>query len=318
MILLSLFSVGVGCAQDAIDRCVGLSVLALALETSVLPQTTPPTAPSLLTRRYRDGEKLVYHMKATNRDRTSTTAYELDATGIVTKNSAGNFIEEYAWTNLVVDSQVASLTPVAKDFRQVLSLDPAAPPSIPNLSQLRQIIGPITDMLTFYADLWLTTRLNKLTKAGDHFYFAGLANKPNSWADGVHNLVGEDVIAFDITLTEVNASHQVAVLQVRHVPPEHPQIKLPAEWMRPPVADTPNNWVELQKTDAGKYLGLVGKEIFDVQLRVSLTDGKILGAKLDNPVEVLERECADVALTNCGEPVRYQIKRQIEIVLRNQ
>jgi hypothetical protein len=57
----------------------------------------------------------------------------------------------------------------------------------------------------------------------------------------------------------------------------------------------------------------VGKETFDVELKVSLDDGKILSATLDNPVEVLARECADAALSSCGEPVRYQIHRQVEI-----
>jgi len=46
---------------------------------------------------------------------------------------------------------------------------------------------------------------------------------------------------------------------------------------------------------------------------VSLGDGKIISGKIDNPVEVLERNCSDLTLTVCGAPVRYQILRQIEI-----
>ena len=88
--------------------------------------------------------------------------------------------------------------------------------------------------------------------------------------------------------------------------------------MRTPVADTPNNWVELQKNDDGVYAGMVGKETFNVQLKVSLADGKILSATLDNPVEVVERGCVDLALTNCGDPMRYQIRRQVEIALQHQ
>ena len=40
--------------------------------------------------------------------------------------------------------------------------------------------------------------------------------------------------------------------------------------------------------------------------------GGVLG-KIDNPVEVLERNCSDLTLTVCGAPARYQILRQIEI-----
>jgi hypothetical protein len=44
-----------------------------------------------------------------------------------------------------------------------------------------------------------------------------------------------------------------------------------------------------------------------------LADGRILSATEHNPVEVLQRECQDAALVTCGEPVRFQILRQIEI-----
>jgi hypothetical protein len=45
-----------------------------------------------------------------------------------------------------------SLSPASLSFRQTLSLDPAIQPSIPNLSQVQPfLIGPITDMLTFYS-----------------------------------------------------------------------------------------------------------------------------------------------------------------------
>jgi hypothetical protein len=48
-------------------------------------------------------------------------------------------------------------------------------------------------------------------------------------------------------------------------------------------------------------------------IRISLADGRILSATEQNPVEVMQRECQDAALTNCGEPVRFQILRQVEI-----
>jgi hypothetical protein len=60
-----------------------------------------------------------------------------------------------------------------------------------------------------------------------------------------------------------------------------------------PVAGTPNNWVEVEKRPNGKYLAEVGKETFEVQIKVSLVDGRILSAKIDNPVEAISRECAD-------------------------
>src|SRR5262249_9791925 len=123
----------------------------------------------------------------------------------------------------------------------------------------------------------------------------------------------QDSIDFDITLSEENAKDGTAKLVVRHVPPLRPQIPLPSKWMEAPVADTANNWVEVSKLENGKYLAEIGKETFDVEIAVSLGDGKILRATMDNPVVVYARECSDSALTECGEAEHYQIRRQIDL-----
>jgi hypothetical protein len=310
-------------SNTEIHMNLGLRILFLVIAIaaidlpSICEAQTPAAAPSILARHYQEGEKLIYHMKATNKDRVNNVSYEIDANGTVKKNAAGNFVEEYAYANFIQNGKPVDMTPAMRDFRQNLSLDSATPTGVPNLSQVVQMVGPITDMLTFYADLWLAVKLNKFSKPGDHFYFDAMANTPNSWADGTYTIVGEDVIAFDFTLTGIDNANKIATLEVRHVPPPNPQIKLPAEWMRTPVADTPNNWVELQKSDDGKYSGQVGKEVFDAIIKISLVDGKILSATLDNPVEVIERDCTDLALTKCGDPMRYQIRRQVEITLQH-
>lgn len=274
---------------------------------------TAPSAPGLLARQYVEGEKLSYHMKGSNRGRTGTMVYEADATGVVKKNAAGKFVEEYAWSNLVVNGAPVALSPAAAAFRQQLSLDEFM--GMPDLSQVTPLVGPITDTLTFYVDLLLATRQGSLAKPGDHFYFK--PGTPSSWVDGNYVITGEDSIDFDITLTAVDPA-LVATLVVRHFVPAQPKIKISADWMKPPVADTPNNWTEIHRSfasqsDADKYVAAVGKEIFEVELKVSLGDGKIISGKIDNPVEVLERNCSDLTLTVCGAPVRYQILRQIEI-----
>jgi hypothetical protein len=186
----------------------------------------------------------------------------------------------------------------------------------PTLSQVVPFIGPITDMLTFYIDLLLATCHGSLAKPGDHFVFKG--GTANSWADGNYVITGEDSIDFDITLAAVDPAAKVATVVVRHVVPAEPHIKISADWMKPPVTDTPNNWTEIHRnfasqSDTDKYVAAIGKEIFDVELKVSLVDGKIISGKINNPVEVLERNCSDLTLTVCGAPVRYQILRQIEI-----
>jgi hypothetical protein len=250
-------------------------------------------------------------MTATNKGRTGTIRYEARANGKVKKDGAGNFVEEFQWSALNFNGQPIAL-PAESGFRQLLSLDPEVPPSLPDFSHVNpMLIGPSADLLTFYADLWLAIKQGTLARAGDHAYVK--SGNPNSWADGVRTVLGQDSIDFDMRLSEVNAKDGTAKLTVRHVPPAQPQIQHPAKWMEPPVADTPNNWVEVSKLDTGKYLAEIGKETFDVEMTLSLADGKILRVSMDNPVMVSARECADLALSQCGEAERYQIRRQIEL-----
>jgi hypothetical protein len=168
-------------------------------------------------------------------------------------------------------------------------------------------------MLTFYSDLWLAIRQSDLKRPGDHAYVR--VGTPASWADGNYVTLGEDSIDFDLTLNELNNSTQIATLLVRHIPPAQPKVKLPAAWMQTPVADTPNNWVQISKNQAGKYEAGVGKETFDVEIKISLKDRKILSATLDNMVKTRHRECYDAAVLDCSQPSDRQIHRQIGLHL---
>jgi hypothetical protein len=126
-------------------------------------------------------------------------------------------------------------------------------------------------------------------------------------------VLGEDAVDFDITLTAVDTVRAFARLDVRHVPTTDQHVTLPAEWMRAPLFETPNNWVQVTHADDGRYIAGVGRETFDVQWVVRLSDGRLMSATMDNPVEVLERRCDDAALTVCGDPVRYRILRTIVV-----
>jgi hypothetical protein len=165
--------------------------------------------------------------------------------------------------------------------------------------------------MTFYADVWLAIRQPALRHAGDRVRVNH--GDANSWADGTRIVLGEDSIDFDIVLGEASVATGTRDLTVRHVPPKQPKIRIPADWMRTPVADVPNNWVQVTKLPGARYIAAVGKETFDAQIRLSLANGKIVSAELENPVEVLERECTDEALTQCEEGVRYQILRRVQI-----
>ena len=302
----------VGFVSWLMNLRVSLVLAAVLLSSWSQVSGSPPGVS--LARHYKENESLTYHMKASNQNHTGSIRYEADAKGVVKKDGAGHFIEEFHWSGLSFNEQSVKLPAESRDFSQQLSLDPAVSPSVPDFSHVNpRLIGPCADLLTFYADLWLAIKQGTLTHSGDHVYVKH--GTPNSWADGTRTLIGQDSIDFDITLAEVNAHAGTAKLLVRHLPPSKPQVGIPAKWMEASVADTANNWVQVSKTDSGKYLGEVGKETFDVEITVSLADGKMLTATMDNPVSISSRECTDAALTQCSGVELYQISRHIDLRL---
>ncbi len=85
------------------------------------------------------------------------------------------------------------------------------------------------------------------------------------------------------------------------------------DWMKAPVSGVANNWVQVARADSGRWVAAVGRETFDVTLKVDLRDGRLLAASMENPVDVRERACAESTLVNCGEAVRYRILRKISV-----
>ena len=286
------------------------AALAVFLASTLVSAQMPTPGSGPLTRHYRDGETLTYHMTATNAE----WHYTADASGTAKKTASGSCIEEFRWTGMTSNGQPITLAPTMAQFRQPLSLDPNWMPSMPDLSKVDpRMVGPITDLMTFYVDLWLMNKIGILQHPGDHFYVPN--PQAASWADGTQVLVGKDHVDFDLNLLSIDTVKQTAVLVVHHVPPSHPNLQFPADWMQAPVADSANNWVEVTKTKDGKYEAGVGKETFDVTITVSTADGRILSASMDNPVVMSGRSCDDAALTKCGAAQPHTIHRHVEIAL---
>ena len=267
-------------------------------------------SPSIIVRRYRLGDSLHYVMSGSHEDRTGTVTYSARADGRVAKDSLGRYVEEFQWSELVRDGRQLTLPLDTNAVRQRLTLLPDAilPPVLGRVDP--RLIGPFLDLYTFYADLWLATKMS-LIRPGDHAYVP--RKVPNSWADGRIVMLGEDAVDFDLMLMAVDSAAGRARLEVRHVPPAAPVVRLPATWMKTPVSDVPNNWVQVTRVSDSSFVAAVGRESFDVVLDVRLDDGAIEAATMDNPVDVVERVCGDVALTVCNAPSRYRIHRRITL-----
>ncbi len=288
---------------------VVIGVLGLLGSARVLGQEPSAVAPgNLLARRYQESDSLHYHMRAIHESRTGVVRYEADAASRVARDSAGRYLEDVEWSALLLNGALVPLPAGTPATRQRVTLSPAfmLPPDVAHADP--RLVGPVLDFYTFYVDLWLAAKSPRLARAGDQVRIPGRG--ANSWADGRNVILGQDAVDFVITLLKVDSAARIAQVLVQHVPPAAGRVPLPADWMQSPVDSAPNNWVQVEPA-GGKFVAGVGQESFDVWLVVSLADGRILAARMDNPVDIVERTCTDRALTECDPGVRGRIRRQI-------
>lgn len=263
-----------------------------------------------IQRQYQEGEVLKYRIQMSHfYDGSLTSKYDAVATGVVKKDTQGSFSEEFQWTSISDDDKQAKFTETDNNFRQILSLSPPFKLSIPKeLTSLSHfLIGPVTDFLTFYVDESLIIRkASTLQKSGDHIYLNTAV--ASSWG------AGQDCLDFNVLLSSVDHYTQVAQIVVSHLPPSKICITPPAQWMTEQVTDSPNNWYNIENEN-GKWLASTGKETFDVQQVIDISNGKTLSATMDNPVEFQTRICADEKLSNCSKPTTHKIVRKLTLTL---
>ncbi len=285
----------------------GLMALVLLWMCGAAPQEPAPAVP-LFVRRYQQGAELSYRMRGENDGST----YAVRLHSIVKRGADGRLGEEYAFSDLVSGGRPQTLPPASQDLRVTVTLETGGPPFVlPRLSPATRLVGPVLDLLTFYSDLFLAAQ-SGLRQAGEHVRVP--MPTTSSWADGTRVLVGEDHVDFNLTLTALDRAAGMATLTVAHVPPPAPKIQIPADWMRAPVGDAPNNWVQVERA-GDAYVASVGQETFYVVLRLRLADGVILSAQMDNPVVHIERRCRDRALEDCDEARPRRTFRHIEMEL---
>jgi hypothetical protein len=262
---------------------------------------------SQLARRYVVGDTVVYVMNGLNSDGRDTTRYQAAVAGLVVRDSIGRFAEQLSWTRL--DRNGTSVTLDSSQAHQTLTLAPDWQ-LLPDLRHVSPaLVGPELDLFTFYVDAKLAAAQAGVRNPGDSIRLP--LGVGGSWADGQSVLLGKDAVDFEIKLLALTPDR--ATVQVRHVPPHSDKLDLPTDWMREPVGQGPNNWVEVVSRPDRHYRARIGSESFDVELQISRPDGRLLAVAMQNPVDVVERDCDDRALTVCGPPRRYRISRVITL-----
>lgn len=273
---------------------------------------TSAGAESVVARHYREGETLRYTIDGENSDNgIANDGYHAAADVVVKKDANGVFHEELRWSDVKNDGADVALPPEVQAYRQLLSLDLAYKFGIPDLAKIGAYLGgQSTDAMTFYVDDRLAIAHPELRKPGDRVRIP--FGKPASWARR-DILTGYDCVDFEVSIAAL--SRKTATIRVRHVPPAAICGDVPADWMKKPVADTVNNWFQVEKNKKGLYEAGSGKEVFDATVVVLLPSGVISSATMYNPVLVYGKTCRDAALTDCGPLVKDEILRKIKFTL---
>jgi hypothetical protein len=89
------------------------------------PSAAPQAAPgrTLLSRHYHDGDRVAYHMTATNQQGSQTISYEANASGAAIQDASGTWHEEIGWSNLIWNHEAVVLPAASANSREPLSLD---------------------------------------------------------------------------------------------------------------------------------------------------------------------------------------------------
>lgn len=232
---------------------------------------------------------------------TSTTTAADRVASYVHRGTGG---EQVRWVALTVDG--TDMTAAARSFPAYdLSLDPRAADglTVPDTSAVPGLVGPVTDLTTFYVPLSAQAGIGALHRPGQSETAPTLLS--GNFASAAMP-VGQDLLQLTTTLTSL--TRRQATLTSDFVPPPAGGLTVTAPFMDSPVCGTtPNNFEEVQQSGTA-FLALWGCEQFTATTVADRASGRIVSASLSNPLQLSAMECQDAALTQCTDigPVTLQ------------
>ena len=174
------------------------------------------------------------------------------------------------------------------------------------------VVGPVTDLLTFWVAISPQAGIDKVSKVGQSYV---LPEAPvASWANGVDIPVGQDCIQISITLKELGES--TAVFETRFMPPEEASLKMLKSWMDESVVEgTPNNFQQ-QMSMGEAAMVMWGREYFVVTSTVRRADGMLLSATMSNELQLKMKIGCSSELQACKHEVPLHIRRELSLELQ--
>lgn len=272
-----------------------------------------PSRPYRYVRRYEPGRRFRYRQETRH-----WTNSKLDSVHVATSHHevlrGAVARERVRWEDLEVTrgDKTASQTALAAAIEPYeISLHPDGSLALPPLRE-PAMVGPISDLTTFYVAISPSIGIDTLTKVGDEHVMPEAVR--GVWTVLPHTPLGEDCIVPRVKITHLDVN--TVTFHTAFEPPSTPCLEPLGPWMREPVDGTrPNNFRQVTADPSGTRIVMWGREAFTTECRVERPSGRILVASMENTLTLKVRVGCDATLESCAGEFPTTIRRTVKLKL---
>jgi len=270
---------------------------------------------SLLGRIYKEGDIYRYKLTCTEfhngkPESTIISVCELK----VGRNSNEVYFDEIRWLTKKTITQKDTIdqsdkATLVKPYR--ISLLPLGKLDLPKI-EIPAMTEPIQDFNTFFVAVSPQLGTTALKAQGDSIMKKDLVKADFSNGDFI--LKGDDCFTIKFKMTGV--TKKLVLTEVSFLPPNEICFPYLLDEMKTPVVDTTiNNFQMVQPMGDQKFNIQYGREIFYINTTTQRKDGKILGATMNNTLNLKLKLNCDKDYKNCENEFPFTIQRDLKLEL---
>ncbi|MGH9657136.1 MAG: hypothetical protein ACRD96_01255 [Bryobacteraceae bacterium] len=214
--------------------------------------------------------------------------------------------ERVRWTGLVGSDGVDYGEAARKAGTMELSLHPAGPLELVKPAGNPRMVGPVTDLYTFFFAVSPRAGVTRAEGPGDVY----VRPEPvmGDWSDGEQFLIGQDRTEVRIKLV---SREPRLVYETAFVPPAAGGLEMARDWMREPVCGPAPNNFQMVRRQGEQFVVLWGCEEFTT--RTEMDSGRIERATMNNVLRWRMRVCMDRELGRCFDQPNLSRRRRVEL-----
>jgi len=268
-----------------------------------------------LTRKYNIGEVYRYRMTTNviHNDKWQSTIVAVCELKVMAGSDKIPY-EEVKWISKKVIT-AKDTTEYPEEIKNTspyrISLHPNGRLDLPPI-QVAGMTGEITDFNTFYVAISPRLGIGQLHKQFDSF--TKPENVKGNFANGKDILKGEDCLEASSILQRI--TKEEAIIQSDFMPPATQCLQyFTAEMTKPVAGETINNFQMVRASANNKVNLFYGKEKFNINSTISLKDGKLRSALMNNTLFLQLKLNCNSDYTDCQHTMPFTIDRKIRLEL---